>query len=38
MIGDPAELATDVGPVIGAAARARLARHVERMRREAKLL
>jgi RHH-type proline utilization regulon transcriptional repressor/proline dehydrogenase/delta 1-pyrroline-5-carboxylate dehydrogenase len=37
-IGSPAELSTDVGPVISEAARARLARHAERMRREAKLL
>jgi len=37
-IGSPAELSTDVGPVITAAARARLARHAERMRREAQLL
>src|SRR6516164_10135684 len=37
-IGAPQELSTDVGPVIGEAARARLSRHVERMRREAQLL
>jgi RHH-type proline utilization regulon transcriptional repressor/proline dehydrogenase/delta 1-pyrroline-5-carboxylate dehydrogenase len=37
-IGPPSELATDVGPVISEAARARLARHAERMRAEAKLL
>ncbi len=37
-IGAPHELATDVGPVISAAARARLVRHAERMRVEAKLL
>jgi len=37
-IGPPQELSTDVGPVIGEAARARLSRHVERMRREAQLL
>ena len=37
-IGSPAEVSTDVGPVIGAAARARLSRHVERMRREGRLL
>jgi RHH-type proline utilization regulon transcriptional repressor/proline dehydrogenase/delta 1-pyrroline-5-carboxylate dehydrogenase len=37
-IGAPGELSTDVGPVISEAARARLARHAERMRREAKLL
>jgi RHH-type proline utilization regulon transcriptional repressor/proline dehydrogenase/delta 1-pyrroline-5-carboxylate dehydrogenase len=37
-IGAPGDPATDVGPVITAAARARLARHAERMSREAKLL
>ena len=37
-IGPPGELATDVGPVISAAAQARLARHAERMGREARLL
>ena len=37
-IGPPAELATDVGPVISASARTRLAEHAERMRREARLL
>jgi RHH-type proline utilization regulon transcriptional repressor/proline dehydrogenase/delta 1-pyrroline-5-carboxylate dehydrogenase len=37
-IGPPGEMATDVGPVISEAARARLAKHAERMRREAKLL
>jgi len=37
-IGPPQDLATDVGPVISAAARQRLARHVGRMRTEAKLL
>ena len=37
-IGSPADLSTDVGPVISEAARARLARHAERMRREAQLL
>ena len=37
-LGDPAEPATDVGPVISAEALARLERHAERMRREAKLL
>jgi len=36
--GAPGELSTDVGPVISEAARARLQRHAERMRREAKLL
>jgi RHH-type proline utilization regulon transcriptional repressor/proline dehydrogenase/delta 1-pyrroline-5-carboxylate dehydrogenase len=38
VIGDPADSATDVGPVISEAARARLARHAERMRREARLV
>ena len=38
VIGAPGDLATDVGPVISAAARERLARHAERMRAEAKLL
>ncbi len=37
-IGDPAELATDVGPVISADAQQRLLRHAQRMTREAKLL
>jgi RHH-type proline utilization regulon transcriptional repressor/proline dehydrogenase/delta 1-pyrroline-5-carboxylate dehydrogenase len=37
-IGSPDELSTDVGPVISEAARARLVRHAERMRAEAKLL
>jgi RHH-type proline utilization regulon transcriptional repressor/proline dehydrogenase/delta 1-pyrroline-5-carboxylate dehydrogenase len=37
-IGPPQDLATDLGPVISAAARQRLARHAERMRTEAKLL
>ena len=37
-IGPTHQLSTDVGPVIGAAARARLERHAERMRREARLL
>ncbi|HVN45870.1 MAG TPA: bifunctional proline dehydrogenase/L-glutamate gamma-semialdehyde dehydrogenase PutA [Steroidobacteraceae bacterium] len=37
-IGPPQELSTDVGPVISAAARDRLMRHAERMRREARLL
>jgi RHH-type proline utilization regulon transcriptional repressor/proline dehydrogenase/delta 1-pyrroline-5-carboxylate dehydrogenase len=37
-IGAPGDLATDVGPVISEAARARLAKHADRMRREAKLL
>jgi len=38
VIGDPAELKTDVGPVITAAAREGLDRHVERMRHEARIL
>jgi len=37
-VGSPAELSTDLGPVISEAARARLVRHAERMRREAQLL
>ncbi len=37
-IGSPAEPATDVGPVISEAARARLARYAERMRTEARLI
>ena len=37
-IGPPDELATDVGPVISEVARARLEKHAERMRKEAKLL
>ena len=37
-IGDPADPATDVGPVISADAQQRLSRHAERMRREAKPL
>jgi RHH-type proline utilization regulon transcriptional repressor/proline dehydrogenase/delta 1-pyrroline-5-carboxylate dehydrogenase len=36
-VGDPGDPATDVGPVINADALARLRRHAERMRREAKL-
>ena len=35
-VGDPALLATDVGPVIDAAAQTRLMQHVERLKREAK--
>ncbi len=38
VIGDPASVATDVGPVISAAARSKLEAHVARMTREAKLL
>ncbi|MBW4049974.1 MAG: bifunctional proline dehydrogenase/L-glutamate gamma-semialdehyde dehydrogenase PutA [Proteobacteria bacterium] len=37
-IGDPADPATDVGPVISADARQRLRQHAQRMMREAKLL
>ncbi|HEU4458477.1 MAG TPA: L-glutamate gamma-semialdehyde dehydrogenase [Methylibium sp.] len=37
-LGDPAELATDVGPVIDAEAHAALSRHVERLEREARRL
>jgi RHH-type transcriptional regulator, proline utilization regulon repressor / proline dehydrogenase / delta 1-pyrroline-5-carboxylate dehydrogenase len=37
-IGDPADPATDVGPVISADAQQRLRRHAERMNAEAKLL
>ena len=37
-IGDPADPATDVGPVISGDAQQRLQRHAERMTREAKLL
>ena len=37
-VGDPADPATDVGPVISADARQRLSRHAERMGSEAKLL
>jgi RHH-type transcriptional regulator, proline utilization regulon repressor / proline dehydrogenase / delta 1-pyrroline-5-carboxylate dehydrogenase len=38
VIGDPANLQTDVGPVITAAAQQGLNRHIERMRREARIL
>jgi RHH-type proline utilization regulon transcriptional repressor/proline dehydrogenase/delta 1-pyrroline-5-carboxylate dehydrogenase len=38
VVGDPALLATDVGPVISGAAAARLAAHAARMRGEAELL
>ena len=37
-IGPPQNLDTDVGPLISEAARERLARHAERMKKEAKLL
>jgi RHH-type proline utilization regulon transcriptional repressor/proline dehydrogenase/delta 1-pyrroline-5-carboxylate dehydrogenase len=38
VIGDPADLKTDVGPVISAAAQQGLNRHIERMRREARII
>ena len=38
VIGDPARLETDVGPVITVAAQQALERHVERMRREARIV
>jgi RHH-type proline utilization regulon transcriptional repressor/proline dehydrogenase/delta 1-pyrroline-5-carboxylate dehydrogenase len=38
LIGDPSDLQTDVGPVINAAARDGLAQHVERMRKEARIV
>jgi RHH-type proline utilization regulon transcriptional repressor/proline dehydrogenase/delta 1-pyrroline-5-carboxylate dehydrogenase len=38
IIGDPANLQTDVGPVINAAARDGLAQHVARMRKEARIV
>jgi RHH-type transcriptional regulator, proline utilization regulon repressor / proline dehydrogenase / delta 1-pyrroline-5-carboxylate dehydrogenase len=38
IIGDPANLQTDVGPVITSAAQEGLNRHIERMRREARIL
>ncbi len=37
-LGDPFDLATDIGPVINESARETLERHVEKMTREAKLL
>ncbi|MFL6660635.1 MAG: L-glutamate gamma-semialdehyde dehydrogenase [Rhizobacter sp.] len=37
-VGDPARLATDVGPLIDAEAHDGIARHVERLRREAVLI
>jgi RHH-type proline utilization regulon transcriptional repressor/proline dehydrogenase/delta 1-pyrroline-5-carboxylate dehydrogenase len=37
-IGDPGQLATDIGPLIDEAARERLLRHSERMTREARLI
>ena len=38
IIGDPADFATDVGPVITAAAAEGLARHAQRMRSEARIV
>jgi RHH-type proline utilization regulon transcriptional repressor/proline dehydrogenase/delta 1-pyrroline-5-carboxylate dehydrogenase len=38
MLGDPAQLETDVGPVIDEAARDGLTAHVERMKRDARLI
>jgi RHH-type proline utilization regulon transcriptional repressor/proline dehydrogenase/delta 1-pyrroline-5-carboxylate dehydrogenase len=38
VIGDPADLRTDVGPVITRAAQEGLDRHIERMRREARVI
>ncbi len=38
VIGDPADLATDVGPVISTAAAAGLMRHVARMQSEARII
>ncbi|MCB1629253.1 MAG: bifunctional proline dehydrogenase/L-glutamate gamma-semialdehyde dehydrogenase PutA [Xanthomonadales bacterium] len=38
VVGDPAHLATDLGPVIDADARQMLENHIERMQREAKLI
>lgn len=37
-IGDPMRLDTDIGPVIDAAAKAKLERHIKRMKQEARLL
>jgi RHH-type proline utilization regulon transcriptional repressor/proline dehydrogenase/delta 1-pyrroline-5-carboxylate dehydrogenase len=37
-VGEPARLSTDVGPVIDAEAHANLARHVERLKQEARLI
>ncbi|HET9975851.1 MAG TPA: L-glutamate gamma-semialdehyde dehydrogenase, partial [Burkholderiaceae bacterium] len=37
-VGDAADLATDVGPLIDAEAHANIARHVERLKREAKFI
>jgi RHH-type transcriptional regulator, proline utilization regulon repressor / proline dehydrogenase / delta 1-pyrroline-5-carboxylate dehydrogenase len=38
VVGDPFDLASDIGPIIGEDARAELERHAERMTKEAKLL
>jgi len=38
LIGDPSDFQTDVGPVINEAARDGLAQHVERMRKEARIV
>jgi RHH-type proline utilization regulon transcriptional repressor/proline dehydrogenase/delta 1-pyrroline-5-carboxylate dehydrogenase len=38
LIGDPSDLQTDVGPVINATARDGLAQHVDRMRKEARIV
>ena len=38
VVGDPGELATDIGPVIDARAKAKLDAHVERMAREQRLV
>ncbi|MBK5263684.1 MAG: aldehyde dehydrogenase family protein, partial [Alphaproteobacteria bacterium] len=38
VIGDPADPATDIGPVIDAEARAALDAHIKRLKREAKIL
>ena len=37
-VGDPALLSTDIGPVIDEAARAKIADHVDRLKREARLI
>src|SRR5436853_348277 len=37
-VGDPAEPDTDIGPIIDAPAQAALARHIEKLRRSAKLI
>jgi len=38
VMGDPADPFTDIGPIIDAEAKANLEKHIERMRREAKVL